>query len=370
MLTELEKTDYPLDLVWKGVVRSAEPRHVYTNLSLLEILPDADSGWRPDPAPRIAVLAHIYYDDMVEQIMRYLINIPVPYCLYVTTDTEAKRDSISAQLGADSPGHVEVRVVESNRGRDTSALLIACRDVLLSDEYDLVCRVHSKRSPQDDFNAASLFAAHMFDNLLFTPGYVAEVLRLFQQHPTLGMAFPPVVNIAYPTLGHAWFTNRPLAEQVAKDLGIVTHFDSTTPIAPYGSMFWARPAALRAMVEHPWKWTDFPDEGGYQDGSLTHVLERLLGYTALSAGYHVRSVINRDWGSINYTFLEYKLQRVSSMLPAHTEDQVQFIRASVVEQPLLARLKDELDRQHPRLGATLRPAYRAARVVYRRARRT
>ena len=111
------------------------------------------------------------------------------------------------------------------------------------------------------------------------------------------MVFPPVINIGYPTMGHAWFANRAPAEALAKRLGIATKFDKNTPLAAYGSMFWARPETLRKLVEADWQWTDFPEDGEYRDGSLTHVLERLLAYAVLDAGFHVRSVINQDWAS-------------------------------------------------------------------------
>ena len=368
VLDVIERSDYPVDLIWRNVVRSAEPRHLYTNFSLLEVLPETDDGWRPAPPPRILVVAHIYYTDMVDEIMGYVRNIPVPFDLVVTTTSEEKRESILEQLADQPINKLDIRVVADNRGRDMSAFLIACRDVLATGAYDLVCKVHSKKSPQDAFNAADLFKRHMFDNILYTPGYVVNLLRLFEQHESLGMVFPPIVNIGYPTLGHSWFTNRPMAEVVAKQIGISTQFDSTTPLAPYGSMFWARPEALLKMVDHPWTWEDYPDDHGYGDGGLPHVQERLMAYTVLDAGYQVRSVINRDWASINYCFLEYKLQRISSMLPAYTQEQVDFITSVKLDGPAVHSLKAAVDELYPRLGQALRPGYRVARATRRTAR--
>lgn len=367
LLEELERSEYPLNLVWSGIVRSAEPRHVYTNFSLLEVLAGSESSGPPASTPRIAVCLHVYYDDMIPELMDYVSNIPGPYHVDITTDTQDKRQSILTLLEPYGLDDVTVRVVASNQGRDTSALLIAQRDVLLSGDYDLICRIHSKKSPQDSFNVSDLFRNHLYENLLPNRGYVSEVLRLFDEHPTLGMVFPPVINIGYPTLGHAWFANRAPAEALAKRLGLRTRFDTNTPLAPFGSMFWARPEALRKLVEADWSWTDFPEDGEYRDGSLTHVLERLLAYTVLDAGFHVRSVINREWGGVNYAFLEYKLQRIASFLPGQTEEQVAFLSQPPVETPPLAAVKVGLHRRFPAIGQRLRPAYHAARAVYRRA---
>ncbi|MBP8880018.1 MAG: hypothetical protein KBF43_05025 [Dermatophilaceae bacterium] len=362
VMAKVAAAGYPTDLIWSNVVRSSEPRTLYTNFSMLEVLPDEDTGWRPEPAPKLAVFAHIYYDDMVDEMMSYITRIPVPFDLIVTTSSEAKREVITKRLESYDIERVEVRVVAANRGRDMSALLVGCRDLLVSDQYDLALRVHSKKSVQDDYNAAALFKAHMFDNVLSSTGYVARILKLFSDEPTLGMAFPPVVNIGYPTLGHSWFTNRPLAEELAAQLGVNTVFDRSTPLAPYGSMFWFRPKALLKLTEWPWQWTDYPEEAAeYGDGSITHVQERLLAYVSLDAGYHVRGLINTDWAAINYAFLEYKLQRISSLLPHHTQDQVNYLTRVQSEGPPLLYLKQAVDRQFPTMGRLLRPVYRALR---------
>ena len=368
VLERLESTDYPVDLIWRNIVRSAEPRTLYTNFSMLSVLPDGDAGELPDPAPRICVIAHIYYADMVDELMRYVNNIPGPYDLVVTTDTDAKKSTILAALAGFDIARVEVRVLESNRGRETSAFLVGCRDLLSPGRYDLICKVHSKKSAQDGYNLGMLFKHHMFDNLLSSPMYVSRLLRLFTKDATLGMVFPPVVNIGYPTLGHSWFTNLPAAHELAKDLGIHTHFDPSTPIAPYGGMFWCRPEALSAFTSRDWHWEDFPDESGWTDGGLPHVIERLYAYAVMEAGFHVRSVMTADWAEINYAFLEYKLQRVSAMLPAFTQDQVDYLEKVNTDGPLLANLKEVVDARYPRLSRSLRPGYKVARSTYRLAR--
>lgn len=368
LIERLEETDYPTDLIWQNVVRTVEPRTLYTNLSLLEVLPEADDGWRPSAERRVAVLAHLYYDDMVDDVMSYVRNLPVPYDLYVSTSTEERKANILAALEPYAVPSVEVRVTEQNRGRDMSALFITFRDVLVSGGYDYALRVHSKKSPQNDYNNGQLFKRHMYDNLLCSPGYVAHVLRLFEENPTLGMAFPPVVNIGFPTLGHAWFTNRGTAQEWAERLGITTTFDRSTPVAPYGTMFWFRPDALRDFTKYDFAWEDYPAEPGHADGGLAHVQERLLAYAAMNAGYHTRSIINRDWASINYAFLEYKLQRISSMLPAYTQEQVDYLH-QVSDATMLGQLKVALGTGAPWAARALRPFYRAGRGAYRGARR-
>ena len=360
-----QETDYPAELIWQNVVRTVEPRTLHTNLSLLEILPDVEDGSSTPGPVRLAVLAHLFYEDMVDEVMGFLSRIPVPYHLYVTTSTATRQAVIEESLAAYDIERVEVRVTEQNRGRDMSSLFISFRDVLTSGEYDLMLRLHSKRSPQNDYNQGQLFKSHMFDNLLSSTAYVNGVLRLFQENPTLGMAFPPVVNIGFPTLGHSWFTNKPMAEVWAKKLGITTEFDRSTPIAPYGTMFWFRPEALRDFTDYPFKWADYPAEPGHNDGGLAHVQERLLAYAAMNAGFHVRSIMNASWAAINYTFLEYRMQRLSALLPeAYPQEQVDFITRMSDPNPF-SRVKFALMRRSPRLANALKLPYRTLRATYR-----
>ena len=143
----------------------------------------------------------------------------------------------------------DVRVVSSNRGRDIGAFLVDCNDVLTSGEYDIVVKIHSKKSVQDDYNAAQLFKEHLYDNLLASSDHVAGILAEFAAHPGLGMAIAPMPHMGYPTMGHAWFANRAPAREFAKKVGITVPFDDHQPLAPYGSMFIARPGGPSSLLD-------------------------------------------------------------------------------------------------------------------------
>lgn len=312
------KTEYPADLIWRNIIRSSEPRVLYTNAELLDILPPVRLTKEPPAwaSWRIAALVHMYYPSMVEEIARYLANIPIPFDLYVTTDTGEKQAEIRTSLSALLPKarKLEVRVVDSNDGRDSSALLITCRDIVLEGKYDLICRLHSKRSPQDGFNRGNLFKQHLFDNLLGSTGYVQNLLDLAAREASTGIFCPTVVHIGYPTLGHAWFYNRERVRELCDELGLSVKFDQHTPLAALGSMFWFRPEALRPMFEKRWKWSDFGGQA-YGDGDLPHALERLTTYCAQSEGYLTRCVMTSELAAKNYVKLEYKYQILASCFP-------------------------------------------------------
>ena len=155
----------------------------------------------------------------------------------------------------------------------------------------------------------------MFENLLNSSGYVSNVLDMFRDNPWIGIAVPPLVHISYWTMGHAWYTNRKMADEVGSRLNLGVTLNSDTPVAAFGTMFWFRPRALRKLFFHEWKWEDFNPEPHHVDGGLAHVLERVICYVAQEAGYTTQQVLCSHLASWNFGMLEYKLQRLSAALP-------------------------------------------------------
>ena len=315
----IQKTsDYDTTQIWTNMVRSGKLRTLSTNATLTKVLPDIADA--PDHTlagvGTIALCAHIYYVDMMAEMLALAANIPVPFDFLATTDTEDKKLAIEAALaGQPGIGKVVVRDMAQNRGRDMAALFITMRDIFLSDEYDLVCRLHSKKSPQVAASLGNHFKRHMFENLLHSRGYVANVLRMFADNETIGVAVPPLVHVGYPTLGHSWFTNKPRAEEIARKLGLKVQLDDHTPIAAYGTMFWFRPKALRPLFERKWKHEEFNAEPNHVDGGLAHVLERLICYVAQDCRYLTYQVMCPDQAAYNYAWLEYKYAEVCSLIP-------------------------------------------------------
>lgn len=318
-LSILAKTsDYDPALIWRNAIRQAELRTLNTSAALTSVLPDV--RLKQDDAPRdygsIAICAHVYYTEMLEELLSLSDTIPGPYDFIATTETEAKRKIIEETVtGRKNIRNVIVRVVEQNRGRDMSALFIACRDLFVDDRYDLVCRLHTKKSPQVAAGRGNLFKRHMFENLLNSEGYTTNVLDMFHDKPWIGVAVPPLIQMSYWTMGHAWYTNREKAQEVKALLDLKVPLDPDTPVGAFGTMFWFRPKALRKLFAHPWKWTDYNAEPHHVDGGLAHVQERLICYVAQDAGYTTQQIISSHLGGWNFAMMEYKLSKLQGALP-------------------------------------------------------
>lgn len=312
-----ECTDYDTGLIWKNILRSTPARVLFTNTARLRVLPDMPQTERSaeKAPPKIAVCVHAYYADLIDEILDYTANIGVPYDFIVTTDTPEKKKHIEdAAAKRKGIGNVIVRLWRA-RGRDMSSLLIVCRDLFEGDRYDLVCRIHTKKSPQVGASQGNFFKRFVLENTLNSPGYVDNIVDLFEREPQLGIAMPPMMHISTPTLGHAWFVNKENTMALASRLGLKVPIDQGTPIAPYGGMFWFRPKALRKLFAEKFTYEDFEPEPIPVDGTLAHALERIIVYVAQDAGYYSMAVSAAKHIEYAYAMLEFKANELAARLP-------------------------------------------------------
>jgi rhamnosyltransferase len=365
---------YPSELILHNMTLNAQPKVFNTNAAMMEIMPDVDVSYDPASPLRVAVVIHIFYTELSDELLDYAANLPVPYDVFITTSDQERAAEIEAVLARrDDPRRTrtEIRVLPSNRGRDMGAFFVGMRDVLRADDYDVIFKIHSKKTVQEGKNAGELFRRQLLICLLNSPGYAANLLGLFQKEPQLGMAYAPTLHIGYPTLGRGWFANKEPAQELAAELGIRVPFDEPTPLAPFGCMFAFRPEALRLLSDVDWKYEDYPAPDEHVDGSIAHVQERLFSYAAAERGYYTKTVATTRYASISHTSLEYKLDRISANIKGYTDEQIYLLDNSgefLGEGPgsyLMAytRLK------HPRAYPVLNFFYRPARSAYRGARK-
>ncbi|MBD3942017.1 hypothetical protein IF188_09950 [Microbacterium sp. NEAU-LLC] len=360
---------YPVEMLFQNLVKNSQPKSLYADASMMEVLPDVDVSYDPGHPLRLAAVAHIFYEDMTDELLDRLVMLPSAFDLFITTTDDEKAAHIQAVLDQRADEKVarsEIRVLPSNRGRDLSAFFIACRDVLEPGRYDLVVKIHSKKTVQDSYNAGRYFKYQQLDNVLNSPGYAANAVALFQKEPGLGLAFPPMIHVGYPTMGRGWYANRAPAEALAKDLGIRVPFDDISPLAPYGCFWYARPEALRLLVDHEWTYEEYAAPDQHRDGSLAHVQERLISYAAAELGYHTRTISALEHTAISHVALDFKLDQMGATMPGYPIDQIQFLHRAgwLGHGGIVALTRVYLKLNHPKIAATLRPLERPARIAH------
>ncbi len=227
--------------------------------------------------PRAAAVCHLFHPEVAEEALAHLRNIPFPADVFVSTDTEEKRAALAALFASWEQGSAEVRVVP-NRGRDIAPKLVGLRDV--HDRYDRVLHLHSKTSKHADFLAP--WRTYLYETLLGSPAVVRSVFEAFERLPRLGMVAPQHFEPVRRWLD--WSGNFCAARALAARMGIELRPDAALDF-PSGSMFWARTAALRPLLDLGLSFDDFPEEAGQVDGTPAHAIERLYFHVCERAGH-------------------------------------------------------------------------------------
>lgn len=238
----------------------------------------------PATTPSLAVICHLFYPEMLEEFKRYLSNIPFSFDLFVTTDSEKKKNEIAQGLALWDKGAVDIRIVP-NRGRDIAPKLIACRDVY--ERYEFFLHIHSKKSLHAQ--ALAVWRSYLLETLLGSEEIVGSIFQAFNSDPQLGMIGPQHHPMIREFIGWGWGFEE--AFQVSKRMGLRISINGKLDF-PTGAMFWGRCAALRPLLELNLTSDDFPPEAGQLDRTLAHTIERLFYFSCEQAGYRWIKVAN------------------------------------------------------------------------------
>lgn len=220
---------------------------------------------------RVGVTVHMFYPDLVGEFASQLAAMPMSYTLLVSVMDEDAKNLVIRKFGElPNLASLHVRVVP-NRGRDLAPFLVTFRDEILA--LDVVCHIHTKKSLYTGSEQGA-WRRYLVSSLLGSPQRVAWILGTFAANPRLGIVYPES-HAAVPWWAHTWLSNKDVARDLARRLGLAIESDAYIDFTA-GSMFWARVDALRSLYELDLTAADFPEETRQTDGTLHHALERLL----------------------------------------------------------------------------------------------
>lgn len=303
-----KNTDYNLDMLWEHLLRTENMYDIKQWLQLNYIIPADVRKSQFESNKSTALFMHIYSVDMISVCKHYAGYMPQNADIYITTDTEEKRQLIKSSFEGLLPNKIKIVIVQ-NRGRDVSALLIGLKDYI--SQYDYICFIHDKKS---DHNARRIvgesFAYHCYENIIPSLEFVQNIINIFDTHPRLGLLVPPppIHGSYYNIVGCEWQEDYYQTIELAKQWEITVDIDKRKPpIAPLGTMFWFRRTALESMFHNKLKYEDFPKEPtGVNDGTIMHAIERLYPFVAQQNGYYTAWILNNKYAGLILTNL-YKM---------------------------------------------------------------
>lgn len=228
----------------------------------------------PATPAELAVVLHLYYPDLWEEICAQLPNLGEHFDLYVSLCEETGL-GFEQQILEDFPRAV-VRYFP-NRGRDIGPFVEFLRDERLS-RYRWICKIHTKKSPHRV--DGDRWRRHLYHRVFGAPQIVREIQQAFDEDPRLGLIGPAT---ALERSEESWGSNRRRMEELARRVGLGAKDLELEFFA--GSMFWFRPHALEPLRQLDLRIDDFEPESGSLDGTLCHALERMFPMLVKVAGY-------------------------------------------------------------------------------------
>lgn len=227
------------------------------------------------PAVQAAIVAHLYYLDLLPEIVRCHATLPEGSPLHLTVPHDRCDDAVRLTDGMPA---VIVHPCQ-NRGRDVAPFL-ELLNAGTFDGYDVVLKLHTKRSPH-------LLDGEIRRKLLFTMlaggrNQTRRTMALFEEADTGLVGWSACYRDGLPY----WMGNEARVRAIAARMNAPSE---TMQLGFFeGSMFWFRPAALNRLRALELTQEDFEPEARQLDGTLHHAIERCFTISAWADGFLVR----------------------------------------------------------------------------------
>ncbi|AYM97604.1 hypothetical protein EAG14_17750 [Acidovorax sp. 1608163] len=265
-------------------------------------------------SPKIGIHLHIFYVDLLGEMVSYLANIKYYYDLFVSVQDNVDRDGIELILRKNLPfaGQIFIESVP-NRGRDIAPFIIKFGAQL--SKYEIVGHFHTKKSLHS--HTLLSWRTELFDNLLGTPGSSGgRVAKIFEKLLTSAKIVFPEGGLGILKDGMGWAANYDVAKILLEKYTQLQIEDYPLIDFPEGFMFWARGTCIKDFLNLPLTWDDFPLEPIRPDGTLAHALERLL---FVFANAYPGKFMRLHKGDSIHDFLHYEDQRDYSLVKKNSD---------------------------------------------------
>tara|TARA_R100000541_G_scaffold340_21_gene2626 strand:+ start:2746 stop:7764 length:5019 start_codon:yes stop_codon:yes gene_type:complete len=268
--------------VSSGLVPSSSEEY-----SLYKVVPYYLNPYQQDdillPTLSVGIHLHLFYEDMADECLEYLGNIPLSFDLYISIPEHQASHDWESTFKSKLP-QVRQVVVERvpNRGRDLAPLVIQFGKTLA--DYDVIAHFHTKKSPHRE--SLEGWFGEIMSSLCGSRSGVSQILNLFGGD----------AKVVYPAGDHVahwdssgWSDNQDIAKALLHRHTKLDMADFDKTEFPQGSMFWGKGAALREFLSLPLDYNDFAEEPIAADATLAHALERLiLVFSTLHEGRNYR----------------------------------------------------------------------------------
>ncbi len=242
--------------------------------------------------PDFGIFVHLHYLNTVDVYLKKLDKVLPFVHVYISTDSQEVSNRLE-EYARRKKASVQINL-KPNRGRDISSLLVTFREEIL--KYDFFCFLHDKRAKKEHLkDDTDFWTQSLWDNTIHSVEYVKRIIMLFLEDPKLGLLVPPEPVGKFTYYDQYWENNFSSTQELAKQLKLSVSIESDVIPCTYGTVFWGRTSCLERLINRPWKYEDFQDEPLPNNGTLSHAVERILGYLAIDQGTTVGRIMTLEY---------------------------------------------------------------------------
>lgn len=317
-------TNYDTNLIYNYIIRTKDVYDIKNLLHLNYILSDNEVNNFFPSKNKVALMMHLYFEDLFEDMVKYIVSMPEQVDIYISTNTNDKKiylEEIIEKNKYNNNYNITILVVE-NRGRDVSSLLVGLKKYVKL--YHYICFIHDKKVGSLKYGINGfMYGLHSYESVLFSKDYVDNIIYTFEKEEKLGLLVPPLYqyNVWYSTVSgphKGWGQNVDVAKYFIKKYKLNLNIDfNKTPIAPYGSIFWFRVKAIESLFDINFNYEDFDSEPLKDDGTISHVIERIYPYIAKSNGYYTGWVMPDKIAAMQLTSVQHMLSETNKIIFEH-----------------------------------------------------
>ena len=237
---------------------------------LTSVMTGLDQSSAIPPNGSVGLHLHLHYTDGTDAILSALAKSRSRPDLFISTTSEEAAGVIGKLLK--KHGLVACSLdIFPNVGRDIGPLLTGFGK-MLCEHYGIIGHYHTKKSPHAHDDYLERWTSFLFANVIGPRGRMMDsVLSHMVANPATGMVFPDDPGV------FGWEGNHGLASDLLFRMGFPSPHPDKPINFPVGTMFWARSAVIKPLVELDLRWEDYPPEPVRINGTILHAMERLLG---------------------------------------------------------------------------------------------
>ena len=238
----------------------------------------------------IAIHIHVFYEELLNDILTKINLIPFKYDLFISTTSEEKKNLIEDYLFNSKANHFEIKIFE-NKGRDVFPFISQMKNYYK--KYKYICHIHTKKSIHRLILGAN-WREYIYDNLIGSKEIILDIFYEFKKYEKLGFIFPEayyeiIKNTKdYQNINFGLnIVNKRYMNFILKK--IFQRFKLNEKLVfPFGNMFWAKIKAIYQIFNIRLR---FPKELNQNNGTIMHAIERIWLYLVKLNGYFYKIIL-------------------------------------------------------------------------------